>query len=375
MSGEAERGRDCYKMVTGVHEDDIHGMVVVVGRDRQQKILSGSKDTTVKRFDSEGIFEALLTRNPEGSSYSNWVTAIDAFPDGSFVAGHRNSYLLCRSLSGTQTYFSKKMSKPDESSAKPSAGAGRGSDHGVGKRGERGKFYKKRNETRITAVKTFFDPATSAYQAFIGLPEAFIQLDLVTGAPLRGYHFSKPEWVYGFQLISPVVLLAIHGCALSTFNIERKPTLIKTIVEESGAGAGDRAAQRPFISSVLPMPGDAEEVVVDKVALSFFGGRNEVRDTETGAVIHVGHEHELRVWQAVPYSSHEYATCADDGLVKLWDIRDGESSVKTYSGHPGRVSALAFLRDKKLVAGTCAPNPFEDPDKAQFYFYDLRGGK
>jgi hypothetical protein len=47
-------------------------------------------------------------------------------------------------------------------------------------------------------------------------------------------------------------------------------------------------------------------------------------------------------------------------------------SRRSFSGHPGRVSALAFLDNTKFVAGTCVADPSKDPDQAQFYFYDLR---
>lgn len=104
---------------------------------------------------------------------------------------------------------------------------------------------------------------------------------------------------------------------------------------------------------------------------------NKVIDLTSSTVIHAGSEHSKRVWQAIPVpgSAYEYATCADDKTVKVWDIRSGASSCMTFDGHPGRVSAMAFLDERRFVAGTCASDPSKDPDKAQFWFYEMRGGK
>jgi hypothetical protein len=437
-----------YLQVSEVHNDDIHGICITSRRDREgsQQIISGSKDGTVKKFNAKGVWKANLSRHPDAMhtearhSYKNWVTALDLFPDDSFVAGHRNSYFLSRSADALpETFFSQKISNlpemkaPADSKVSASSrrggafGSPRGRGAGSGASAFRGKFYKVRNEERITGVKCVFD-ALNGYRVLIGLPEKFLELDCATRRVIKKYQFSKSEWVYGFARITPVLMVAIHGCALSLFqDREDHWDLLGEVVSEdkklekaavllgkaSGAGAGagegalcasvvedekslegfmpvirgkSRAArpysavssapgpktekQRPYISSVLSCLNPSH------LALSFFGGLNQILDVETKSVIHQGFEHSERVWQAVPLpgSDAHYATCADDKTIKIWDVRAGMASVMTYRGHPGRVSALAFLDENKLVAGTCADNPWTDPEKGQFWFYDLRGG-
>jgi hypothetical protein len=421
----AGEGSAVYVKVMRAHNDDIHGICVTSGVGRSgPKIISGSKDTMVKKFSLTGRWEANLSKHPsstdEGHSYKNWVTALDVFPDGSFVAGHRNSYFLSRDFEGRKVFFAEKISNLEIEAASDvgSAGVRRGGASGVrGSRGGsafRGEFYKKRNETRVTGVKCIFD-ALKGYRVLVGIPEKFLELDCGTKKVISAYQFDKPEWVYGFASISPVLMVAIHGCALSLFqNREDRWDRVDTLVREDrklesalslkksfdlslevGGGVGAAAdalagsdeshggfkevrarhkpaessferAQRPFISSVLSClsPGH--------LALSFFGGLNQIVDVETKAVIHQGLEHKERVWQAVPFSEHGYATCADDKTIKIWDIREGMRSHRTFDGHPGRVSALAFLDENKFVSGTCPENPWVDADKGQLWFYDLR---
>jgi len=415
-----------YRRISQVHRDDIHGLVVTNNGRGDKKILSGSKDTQVKKFDLEGTFESVLAQHPasrDGAfSYENWVTALDAFPEGSFLAGHRNSFLLSKNTEGRdRPYFGKKiLGREPDSSESASAGM------------RTGKFYKQRNETRITAVKCM-KAREGFYPALIGVPEQFMKIDCTTGEILKTYRFDQPEWVYGFAPISPFLTAVIHGCALSVFKEEadrwdKVQSLVKEQVREKGfypatggASAGPALAraeakgkaddadelswrmagaslsvhsrrrtpmqksfgaerpviQRPYISSVLVFDASGESAAagsISKLALSFFGGMNQVLDLETASVIHCGSEHSERVWQAVPLPGNDslYITCADDRSIKLWDVRAGDASQKTYSGHPGRVSALAFLDNTKFVAGTCAADPSKDLEKGQFYFYDLR---
>jgi WD40 repeat protein len=89
-------------------------------------------------------------------------------------------------------------------------------------------------------------------------------------------------------------------------------------------------------------------------------------------VIYSNQEHAERVWKAIPVDDASYITCADDGLIKIWDLRSRSGSVYTYGGHPGRVSALGIINPHMFVAGSCASDPEQDSEKAQLFFYDRR---
>ena len=388
-----------YNRINNVHSDDIHGLL-----SWEDFLISGSKDTTVRQFTHHGEYVKDLVRHSPSHSYERWITGMDFFPgNGSLVIGSRNGYLHHLSISGKPIAHGF-LNSFEEYQGEFS-----------GKQGKAKPVYKSRNETRITGIKCISNAATD-FRALVGVPEEFFEIDCPTGTIISSYRFDAPEWVYGFSQLAPGVIVAIHGCQLSVFKKNEGGQWRKTntLVEEdqmaplvaqlataslkepvpSAARSDDDGfqlvsskksaslfkparidhkakRQRPFISHVTSFdPVDDTKIRQGWLALAFFGGINQIIDTEKNKVIHSGNEHRERVWQSVPFSSNIYATCADDATVKIWDIRQ-QGSVKTYSEHPGRVSALCFLGGNKFVAGTCAADPHSDPNQAQFYFYDL----
>jgi len=337
---------------TNVHLDDIHGIQIY-----KDQIISGSKDTTVRLFSREGEFQRFVSKHPsfkeDSFSYYHWVTALDIFPDGSAVIGHRNSFLRCIDARFGVSYFGAKLSYDLEAIESDSLFC---------------RYYKTRNKERIMSIKCLRGFADSEYTALIGFPEVFLQVNFDTKSIVRKYVFRDPEWVYGFAQLDAEIVAVIHGCSLSVFRMtkngwERVDSLVEMSREKP------QPEQRPFISSVSPMSVHEYKA---RLVLSFFGGATKILDCETKTSIFEAAEHTQRVWQAVPFSEHEYASCADDGLIKIWDVRQKPCSIRTLGGHPGRVSAMAFFDKSSLVAGSCSEKPREDPDKAQFFFYDLR---
>ena len=331
--------------IDNVHGDDIHGISVL----NTNLVVSGSKDTTVKLFDLTSRTSSLISSNPRGD-YRHWVTGIDAFEEGSVVVGHRNGYLLCKQALSGEKFF---------------AGFPCLENFSVGGRG----FYKQRNERRITAVKCLKN-LDFAYSALVGFPEQFYHFDFDKKKVVGFYKFDSNDWVYGFCNVSSNRVATIHGCCLSMFSFytdmgSSQWELISPLVKP----ARERYTQKPFISSVFAMDrGEEKKILV----LSFFGGKTRVLDIEAGKFLHETEEHSGRVWQSLPLSESEYISCADDSTVKIWDMRCGQSSIKTYSGHPGRVSAIGRLDEYRFIAGTCPENPHESSTKAEFYIYDIR---
>ncbi|MCX6986547.1 MAG: hypothetical protein NT065_00070 [Chlamydiae bacterium] len=317
--------------VANVHDDDIHAICKLPNG----TFISGSKDTSVKQFHPDGRLIKVLS-DPTGG-YARWITGLDVFADRSWVSGQRNGYLKCGDLRG-RTYVGLKIKGPARE---------------VGKA---------RNDDRICSVK-----CQDLYKVLVGQNAGFIQYDCETKKTVRAYEHDSNDWFYGFCSIDPERLIGIHSTSLSIFRPERDDAFVLTdplIRQEAGQA---RKGQKPFISSIQPMEKDA----VEKVALSFFGGEVQILDIETKTPVFKGFEHTKRVWQAIPYTAHNFLSCADDGLIKIWDAREAEST-HTIDGHPGRVSALCFLDETVFVAGTCSDKPDEDPEKGQFFFYDLR---
>lgn len=341
---------------TNVHLDDIHGICV-----QGNYIVSGSKDTTIKMFDVQGNLCKVISRHPTSTdtsySYKYWVTALDVFHDDSIVGGYRNNYLICKNMHSNVKYYSNVFVKQPRNSQ---------SCMDVSK--DKGKYYKVKNQERITGLKclTSFNNQRP-YTALIGVPQKFYHMDFESCKIISDYSFNAPEWVYGFSQVNEECITAIHAGSLSLLQNQGTEWILKDkIVEE-----GDRlpAGQRPFISAVAPMEKGFSS---HKVALAFFGGKTKIIDIHTKQVVFEGKEHTERVWQATPFSPNEYVSCADDKTIKVWDTRSTENSIFTYYEHPGRVSAIAFIQNLCFVAGTCPSAPHADLHKGQFYFYDIR---
>lgn len=317
--------------VANVHDDDIHA----ISKLPNGTFISGSKDTSVKQFHPDGRCIKVLSEPTW--RYARWITGLDVFSDGSWVSGQRNGYLKCADLKG-RTYVGLKIKGPARE---------------VGK---------ERNDDRICSVK-----CQGLYDVLVGQNAGFIQYDCTTKQAKRAYRHDSDDWFYGFCSIDAERLIGIHSTSLSIFRPEADNAFILADPLIRQDEEQPRRAQKPFISSIQPM----KEDVVEKVALSFFGGEVQVLDVETKTTVFKGFEHKKRVWQAIPYTAYNFLSCADDGLIKIWDTREAES-IHTIGGHPGRVSALCFLDETVFVAGSCGDRPAEDKDKAQFFFYDLR---
>lgn len=342
--------------ISRVHHDDVHGIAVT----KKGDIVSGSKDTSIKSFNLTPDFKcrAQYVLSQAGQDYQQWVTAIDLFPDDSLLAGHRNGYLL------SQAVYAQKGRRPLLYT--------RAKDI-LAKDIKYAPFYKERNQNRIMGIKSIVLPQFQ-YSALIGFAENFCHYDFQTNQIKGIYRFEKPEWVYGFCQLSDKTAAIIHGACLSAFAFSCDEESLTTDWKIAGQLVVENRMekQRPFISSVFPM--QKLPAPVTEIAISLFGGTTQVIDVSTAKPLHSAQEHKQRVWQTVPFSSKEYISCSDDGTVKVWDVRTGNKSLFTYADHPGRVSAVALLRDDQpiFVAGTCASDPAKDPEKGQFYFYDIR---
>ena len=338
------------KHVTRVHRDDIHGMISI-----QDRIITGSKDTSVRMWSNTGDAQGTLFQHPHTTathySYKHWITALHTFADGSIIAGSRNGYITCQDMYTNKTYYTGILEQQWNKNKQNNL------QHAV---------YKQRNEPRITSI---ICQEGDAYLALIGMPEKFLQLDLASKTIRRVYKFNSPDWVYGFSQLTLQKIAVIHACTLSVLqeNDAELPlngwNKIATLVQE-----GERVnGQRPFISDINRFEENRAQL-----ALAFFGGITRVIDIEhAGHVLHEGREHQQRVWKSLPIDASSFISCADDGLIKVWDVRQA-TSVRTYTGHPGRVSALALLDNSMFVAASCPEKPFDDPDQGQLFFYDRR---
>ncbi len=349
MTALAPQRFDLRDQLLNVHDDDVHALCKIE-RSGRTFLISGSKDCTVRSHEwtESGRKPAgRILAEPRERKYQCWITALDAFSDGSWVAASRNGFLRCCDLTARKSYYIGFPFSPTSTHAYA---------------------YKDRNQNRIMSVFCLNKRSDlTQFHCLIGYPESFCQFDLTTQRVVRTFNFHASQWVYGFCPIRPTLIAVIHGTNLSVLSETGESWEIATrLVQGARVPSG---TQVPFISSIFPMLDVS--AVVSTVALSYFGGRTEVRDVERGRIIHSAHEHTGRVWQSLPFIPNCYASCADDQTIKIWDIRLPES-VSTSDRHPGRVSALCFLSSSSFVAASCPDDLASTTERAAFYHYDLR---
>ena len=127
----------------------------------------------------------------------------------------------------------------------------------------------------------------------------------------------------------------------------------------------DGTMQRRFISAVSELWGCS-----GIFGAAVFDGSVNVVDVGSCRAVRSYHEHKGRVWAIENLHEHVFASCADDGCIKVWDMR-AQGSARTLVGgyQQGRVSQLLLLSDNCFVSACC-------DDAAQhggkLSFWDLR---
>lgn len=107
-------------------------------------------------------------------------------------------------------------------------------------------------------------------------------------------------------------------------------------------------AQRRFISAVTELWGSRHGLF----GLAVFDGSIRAVDVQTCQPVLHYREHRGRTWAIENLRDNLFASCGDDGTVRLWDPRMG-SSVHTISGQRGRVSQLLLLNENCFVSACC----------------------
>jgi WD40 repeat protein len=109
--------------------------------------------------------------------------------------------------------------------------------------------------------------------------------------------------------------------------------------------------------------------------VAVFDGSVRVVDLEKRKTTFHGTEHKNRVWTIENTNPACFASCADDGYIKLWDIRIPPKSTFTIRDNEkekARVSVLLQLDNNQLVSGSCPDDVRNTHNKAQFSFWDIR---
>lgn len=328
------------KTVLDVHQDDIHAIVKL----SDQTFITGSKDGSLKKWGLDGkLIKTVFDSG--GIDYKKWVTSIASLNDQSWISGSRDRSVMLWNNKGDSVKklyikhapFPKVLPK-----------------------------CKDRNIHRVNCLSSF-EKQSGEKLFFAGWATQFTLHDH-TSKRLKYAHTSDNDWVYVIQPLSESSLLVVTGCRLDLWKFVPESEnweLNAALIEE-----GKRQKTRPYISAITPLKDQPSHYGV-----AVFDGSVRVYDLEAQKTTFHGKEHKNRVWAIENLSTHCFASCADDGYIKLWDRRQGPKSTFTVKDNPkvsARVSILLNLENNQLLSGSCPDKVKQSATKAQFSFWDIR---
>ncbi|MFY7843073.1 MAG: hypothetical protein ACOVOR_03555 [Rhabdochlamydiaceae bacterium] len=338
------------KLIENVHEDDIHALIKI----SHDRFASGSKDGSLKVWDSQGNLNKCVwkARRIEGRvNYHQWITALAPLGKDSWMSGSRNNYLsIWNKDDKKEVCFQPKFV-----------------DHGH--------LSKRRNQDRInclTDLSSLYSSPTFAIGRATQLTWHQLNEDGWVDH-IDEVKVDKNDWVYAIHPLHINKLLVVTGTRLDLLHrsSENKKWSTHLLIEEFNHYADLKEKRdRSFISSLTPLIGDDR-----KVALSIFNGSMQVFDVVSQKISFEAREHENRVWTVVNTQKNSLASCADDGLIKIWDIRASSQALFTLRDNPetkARTSVLLPLDDHILLSGSCPDAVHQAQNKAQFSFWDMR---
>jgi len=338
---EKEENRSCarFHLVRNAHDDDIHAILPL-----QDGFVTGSKDGCLRKWSFEG---RLLKRVYESYrvNYIQWITALGALDKNSWLSGTRDGLIDQWTARGV---WEKSLAAPDKQAKKY--------------------FCKERNLERILC----FLPTGNKGGFFCGRPTQFSR-HAASGEISKRFIMNDNDWVYAMRPLKERDLLVITGPELAYLRyVEKKDEYQRTVLISEKDEPQEKDRSRLFISAMTPLEANAAHY-----GLAFFNGSVKVYDVACQKLVWQAQEHKDRVWTVENISPSVCASCADDGLIKLWDLRTSKKSILSITDnqkYKARVSVLLKIGDNKFVSGSCPDAVFNVPEKAQISFWDLRKG-
>lgn len=330
------------RVVQNVHQDDIHNII----RLDDGCFITGSKDRCLKKWDLQGALVRVV-QDAQHPDYRRWTTALARLNSTHWISGTRDGQVQLWNNEGDHlgTLPTKHAPFPQNLNCK------------------------QRNVHRVNCLASF-EEKSGLPLFLVGWATQFSIHNYRRGGQRNQFEYtSDHDWVYCLHPLSKREMLVVTGCQLDLWRCqEHHPygwTRSSVLIAE-----GERRKQRPFISAISPLQGQP-----DHFSVAVFDGSVRVVDIQTGTTTFRGDEHVGRVWTVPSVRDHTFASCADDGLIKLWDVRVGANAVATVRDNEkvsARVSVLLPLPPHQLLSGSCPDRVRESAEKAQFTFWDLR---
>ncbi len=343
-SGSSSRPRNAavenIRRIENAHQDDIHGFLAL----SPECFVSGSKDTSIKMWDHQGSQKNdLRPKSLSGFSYKYWVTALGTLESGNWASGSRDGYINLWDAQGKElTEFQYVAKDPS--------------------------IAKQRNLSRINCI------AAKAHGGFyVGTPKYVHVYDEQTGL-VKSYQAHANDWVYCIEELTPEQLIVVIGSSLQHWQMDWEPKPQKTdlIQETKNNWLGN---QRPHISCITRLDHRPNYLL----AALFNATVLCIDISREGKLLNEFCEHKpikdhSRVWSVIQLKGDLFASSADDGMIKIWDVHQ-KKSVATLGNNPGRVSSLLKLSDNVFISGSCPDNFSSGQTRASITFWDIRNLK
>jgi WD40 repeat protein len=335
-----------FKIVKNVHADDIHTLLKI----SDQHFVSGSKDGSLRMWDMTGKLVKDVYQ-PKQTNYEEWITSLGILSKDAWVSGTRNGCVDVWKQDGSSLgdFYSY---APEETQLSQSC--------------------KARNSNRVLCLAHI----AASNHVLVGWPTQFTVHDADSGEMLRYCISSKTDWVYGLHALSPTSLLSITGPDLDHWTRDSVQSVVwkkgTSLIKEERNPKAKVSRQRLFISAMTPLASNQSHF-----GLSVFDGYVRVFDVQAQKTVWDAQEHQARVWTIENITNNLFASCADDGYIKLWDARQQKKSVISVKDNDkiaSRVSVLLKTGDFQFLSGSCPDDVFKVKDKAQFSFWDIRKG-
>ena len=318
------------KAISCAHLDDIHGLIKL----KESHFLTGSKDGEIHKRTLDGTLEKkILTANQ--IDYKKWVTSLAPIDENRWASGFRNGNIQIWDVNGSLLQ-SLKCKTPKT-------------------------FHcKQQNNFRINCIT-----ALSSNILACGIASCFFLYHLENNQMITHCQTSQNDWVYCIKPLQNRQLLVVTGTELEIYKLVN-PHWKKISVIHSQNNLEPNKQQRPFISAITPLHSNSNHL-----ALSLFDGSIRIRDLSTSKEIQAYEEHIGRTWAIVNIANSYFASCGDDGKIKIWDPRESKR-VLTLSDLNGRISCLLPINENALISTSCKSDVHHSTKKGQISFWDIR---
>lgn len=320
--------------IKNAHLDDIHGLIKLGSK----KIVSGSKDSTVKIWDAQD--RSHLEIRSGAGDYTSWITSLANLDNSQFAVGTRDGFLEILDENGAILSSCKSPKTSNNSGG-----------------------CKERNEERINCISAPPSGDPSSY-VYVGRPQFLEIFDRATKTFVRSIKAHLKDWVWAISPLENQRIVIAVGSQLELWNLGKNPYQSDVLIPR--CIFSEKSTYKPFITHICPIKGQQ-----GVLATAYYDGDFKIyslqNQTErTFADAHVG-----RIWSLLSFDANLLLSSADDKKVCLWDLRM-KKSVAKITNFPGRVSCLLQLDDTMFATASCPDEVFTSQNKAEIQFFDFR---